>query len=423
MFRITGSVIEPKVRREPLFFLIVVALIVSTTSVSGQGRKNKSRGNQKAETIITPGVGTASYEVARALVLTESFSKAVSAYAIILQKDTLNFPLYAEYAYALALDGIYDAALVRLDRVWSLRAIIPDINYYTSQVFALMGYDRLAADLAVATTGIPAPGWIASKAPDLLLKYRGRPSEDVTAITGDAVNSFRKANRLTAQGFYLKSIALFEEITAQYPDEFLPYVGYSIALERAGILDKSAQSIEKALTVVGDSPEQQETRQMLNTRLTTVRSRIGTGDKTANPVASIMSMTGNESKRLIAYAGGMFAQSFISINGRFGIVNKGMGNTSLDLGLIKSAGATSINLGFTNYSRQKVFVAGYGINAGFGGGSVALNLKISVGLSFLNSDQTGSWDIFIDGQQPIIPKGGVTTVGMSIGRSVYFGTR
>jgi tetratricopeptide (TPR) repeat protein len=419
---ITGSGMEPKIRREPLFVLLAVALIVSTTLASGQGRKNKSRSNQKAETILTPG-GATSYEVPRALVLTESFSKAVSAYAIILQKDTLNFPLYAEYAYALALNGIYDAALVSLDKIWSLRAIIPDINYYASQVFALMGYDRLAADLALTTAGVPAPGWIASKAPDLRLKYKGRPYDDVTAITGEAVNSFRKANRLTAQGYYLKSIALFEEITAQYPDEFLPYVGYSIALERAGILNKSAQTIEKALTVVGDSPEQQETREMLTTRLTMVRSRIGAGENLANPVAAIMSMTGNDSKRLIAYAGGLFAQSFISINGRLGVVNKGLGNTSLDLGLTKSAGATSITLGFTNYSRQKVFVAGYGINAGFGGGSVALNLKISVGLSFLNNDQTGSWDVFLDGQQPIAPKGGVTTVGISIGRSVYFGTR
>jgi len=420
---ITGSVIEPKVKREPLLFLIAVALIVSTTFVSGQGRNKKSRGNQTAETILTPGVGTPSFEVPRALVLTESFSKAVSAYARILQQDSLNFPLQAEYAYALALDGIYDAALVRLDRVWSLRTIIPDINYYASQVFALMGYDRLAADFAVATAGVPAPEWIASKAPDLLLKYRGQPSEDVTAINGEAVNSFRKANRMTVQGYYLKSIALFEEITTQYPDEFLPYVGYSIALERAGMFNKSAQTIEKALTVVGDNPEQQETKQMLNTRLTMVRGRIGTDDNLANPVATIMSMTGNDSKRLIAYAGGMVAKSFISINGRFGIVKKGAGNTSFDLGLTRSGGATGITVGLTNYSRSKAFVAGYGLQGSFAGGGIGLNLKISVGLSFLNSDQTGSWDIFLDGYQPLLPKDGVTSVGMSIGRSVYFGKR
>jgi hypothetical protein len=420
VFKWSGT--KSMVKQTSLVLLIAIALIVSPANLSGQG-KNKSRGKQASvEGEISAGAASSS-EVARALVLTESFDRAISAYAMLLKNDSANVSLNSEYAYALALAGIYDAAISRLDRIWNQRGNSPDAGYYASQVFALMGYDRLAGDLAGVNSGTPAPDWIAAKAPGFLLKYGRRPTEDALAVEGDAMNSFKRANRLTAQGYYLKSSALFEEITAQYPDEVLPYVGYSIALERAGMLNPSARTIEKALTVAGNTPEMEETRRMLDTRLTSLKTRIGTEVKPVSPVGTLLTKTGDDSKRLIAYAGGMFAKSFISVNGRFGIVKKGMGNTSMDLGVIRSGGATALTLGLTNYSRSKAFVAGYGLQGSFGGGGTALNLKISVGLSFMNSDKSGSWDIFLDGYQRLIPKDGVTTVGMSIGRSVYFGKR
>lgn len=417
-----GSGTNSMANKAALVFVIAAALIVSPANLSGQGR-NKSRGKQTTETGGIPAAATASYEVARALVLTESFDRAIPAYSLLLAIDSANVSLNAEYAYVLALNGIYDAALARLDRIWILRGNSPDAGFFASQVFALMGYDRLAGDFAAGTAGAPVPYWISAKAPGFLQKYGRRNSEDALAVEKDALNSFKRANRLTAQGYYLKSSVLFEEITARYPDEVLPYVGYSIALERAGMLNPSARTIEKALTVAGNTPEMDETRRMLDTRLTSLKTRIGTEVRPVSPVGTLLTKTGGDSKRLIAYAGGMFAKSFISINGRFGVVKKGTGNTSLDLGVIRSGGATALTLGLTNYSRSKAFVAGYGLQGSFGGGAVGLNLKISVGLSFLNSDQTGSWDIFLDGYQPLLPKDGVTTVGMSIGRSVYFGKR
>ncbi len=60
-----------------------------------------------------------SLDAARAYIISEDFGKAVSAYAVLLQKDSASISLNAEYAYALALNGIYDAALARLDRVWT----------------------------------------------------------------------------------------------------------------------------------------------------------------------------------------------------------------------------------------------------------------------------------------------------------------
>src|SRR5512133_2377322 len=167
------------VKQASLVFIIAIALIVSPANLSGQG-KTKSRWKQASVTGGISASGTSSYEVPGAVGLTESFDRAIPAYARLLTNDSANVSLNSEYAYALALAGIYDAALSRVDRIWTLRGNSPDAGFYASQVFALMGYDRLAGDLAGITSGTPAPDWIAAKAPGFLLKYRRRYTEDAT---------------------------------------------------------------------------------------------------------------------------------------------------------------------------------------------------------------------------------------------------
>jgi hypothetical protein len=41
----------------------------------------------------------------------------------------------------------------------------------------------------------------------------------------------------------------------------------------------------------------------------------------------------------------------------------------------------------------------------------------------MNRKRSASFDVFLDGQQPLAPKGAATVLGMSVGRSVYFGKR
>ena len=126
---------------------------------------------------------------------------------------------------------------------------------------------------------------------------------------------------------------------------------------------------------------------------------------------------------MLAYGGGMFSTSYLSLTGRFGTFISGAGSISADLGVTSSGGSTSISIGAMNFFRQKIFAGGYGIGFGFGGGSTTFNLKVSVGLSIMNKENNASWDIFLDGRQPLGAEGAATIVGLSIGRSVYFGSR
>jgi hypothetical protein len=371
--------------------------------------------------LIIPRPASGNLESARALVLTENFDHAITEYALLLVRDSSNVSLNAEFAYALALDGIYDAALARLDKIWPMKAGNTDAVFYAAQVFALMGYDRLVPDIGQGAGQNQSPEWIASKAPHLLQKYRRIVSRPDQFNRNELVDAFNRANKLTARNFTLQSIALFEDITYRYPGAYLPYLGYSIALEKAGLYEKSVQVINTALIVVGNKTEQNETRQVLEKRLASLQDKSGT---TAGSGSSGLSMGTPEKTSLqrMAYAGGFVSSGYSSFNARFGQFFTQNNYATVDMGISVANNSTFTNLGFTLFNRQKIFVLGFGFTGSFGEGSSVLYSKISIGPSFMNKKGTASFDIFLDGKAPL-KKGYPTTMGISIGRSIYFGKR
>jgi tetratricopeptide (TPR) repeat protein len=407
--------ITTEVQKKACIFLIMLAMLLPTVTLYGHDDGDRTSGKPEK-----PGP---SLDAARAYIISEDFSKAVSAYAVLLKKDSASVSLNAEYAYALALNGIYDAALARLDRVWTPNSGSTDVNFFTSQVFALMGYDMLAVEFGKKLAAGSTPVWISSAAPGFLQDYSDRIPGDNISEDGDVVADFKRANRLTAQNYNLMSIAMFEGIITGYPGEYLPYVGSSIALEKAGMYEKSAQATEQAIAIIGDNTEQQEARQMLEARLTDLRGKSSTEGKNSSNNLIATAKPDARGRRMLAYAGGMFSPSYLSLTGRFGTFISKAGSLSADLGVTSSGGSASLNLGVMNFFRQKIFAGGYGLGVGFGGGSTTFNIKLSVGFSIMNKDKSSSWDIFFDGQQPLAPEGSATVVGMSIGRSMYFGSR
>jgi tetratricopeptide (TPR) repeat protein len=363
-----------------------------------------------------------SNETARVLLLTENINSAIAVYAQLLSKDSTNAVLSSEYAYALALDGIYDAAMVRLDKIWSGKADNKEVNYFTSQVFALMGYDQLAGEFLKESEKNYTPAWISSKAPELMQKHKRILTKPTALNRDELVTMFKQANRLTAQNFTLQSVSMFEEIVNQYPGEYLPYVGYSIALEKAGLLEKSAQTIEAALHIIGDNPEQKDTKQFLDQRLLMIKNKISLQPQNSGSTVSQSPASGDKGPQMLAYAGGLISSTYSSLNIRGGQFITKSTYTTIDFGLTSSSSKVYTNVGFSVYNRERVFVEGFGLTGTFSNGTTALYAKISVGLSFMNKNRTSSLDIFLDGRMPIT-KGGVTTVGLSIGQSIYFGKR
>jgi hypothetical protein len=389
-------------------FLFLLTLMAIPGRLMAQDKTNN--------TSIPLKFGVISIENARSLVVTENINNAIGVYAQLVSKDTANVTLNSEYAYALALGGIYDAALARLDRVWHLGEDNKETDYFVSQVYALMGLNDLADEFG--KNQMP-PGWISSLAPQLLKKHKRHieTSENRELL----ITLFKQANRLTAQGYYLQALGHFAEITEEFPGEYLPYVGYSIALEKTGLTEESANATETAIKNLGDKPEKQETKQLLEQRLASLRSNSSANGKNSGAAAG-SSQSQKTNMQMLLYAGGQIASSYTSINGKFGVFMSKASYATFDAGFTSSGGSSSANLGFTIYQRGKVMAGGMGLSASFAQGSTELIYKVSLGPSIMNKSKTASWDIFLDCQRSLA-KDGITTIGLSVGRSIYFGKR
>lgn len=368
----------------------------------------------------SPGANS-SVDQARNFILNENINGGIAAYAKLISSEVNNPLLLAEDAYALALGGIYDAALMRLDLCRNMGAMSPEISFFTAQVFALMGYNDLANEYWKDSDINKAPSWIFSTSGTLLQKYKCKSPVSKTKSREALISNFKHANELAAQNLYFQSIALFHDIVNTYPNEYLPYVGYSITLEKTGAFEKSAESVEKAISLIGNTADANVKKQLLEKRLATIRQNM---TLLPSPYTTpVKPMTEQYDRpQMMAYAGGMVAPSLINLNGRIGYFVSGASNAALDFSVMRMDSVSSSNVGLSIYSMKNGFVSGAGIMMNSGSGMTNFSFKLSVGYSKMNKSRTSSIDIFLDMNKGL-KKDSLTTAIMSIGTSFYFGKR
>jgi len=401
-----------------LFLIVLLLMIVSTGNVYSQSKKERLREAAKSKNTSSSQKGI---DEARQLLLGGNPFESLMAYSTMVSLDSSNVALSCEYAYVLAVTGNFDAALFRIDDIWPNRFLYPEIPYFASQIFSLMGNGEAASAINEAFPGRKDPAWVSANAIVLSEKYM--PAKTASILHVDkAPEIFSRANRLTSRGSYLQAVSLYYEINSSYPDEYLPQVGYSIALEKAGLNRLAADVLEKAIRILDKDPGKAGDKAILEKRFASLRVKQSEAPKAYIGKVLEGASLKKSSPRLMAYAGGMVSPSYTNMNGRFGYFLSGSGNASVDLGISSVSGNTSYNLGMTYYKRHKVLVAGFGLAGNFTGNTSAAFLKISVGFSFQSRNQVSSWDIFWDGMAPF-SKTQPTTVGFSAGRSMYFGKR
>lgn len=387
--------------------------------------------------------GAVSIDNARALILDEMINEGIATYAQLYERDTTNVALIAEYAYALALGGLYDASSIYLDRIRSIGFTAPpattsvyqkqknkikgpevtsmDAFFYASQIFALMEYYDLSEELWKQTDDNNAPEWIASAASYFLQKYKGKSDKNIQRSRQNLVDDFKRANLLASQYAYFQSIALFQKITDQYPDEYLPYVGYSIVLSRIGFLNKSVEELKKAISLVKDKPNQDETLKQLGNQLSSISQKLALQNKNRVSSNEFSDQNNIYKPQMMAYVGGSIGSSYTSLNGRVGFFMTNSINAAFDAGVSSTSGVASTNLGVSCYMRDKRYVYGGGLVANLGNGSSVFYYKVSLGLSFMR--KKSSLDIFLDCKAPLKKDASSTIVSLSLGQSVYFGNR
>jgi hypothetical protein len=350
---------------------------------------------------------------ARDFIRQEKIQEAIIEYSQLAPKASGDSEILLEYAYALALGGITENALMYLDRA-NLLGSNKFFNFYARQVFALCGQDSLAAGFS--SKAADAPQWIASQADSLQRKYKqcfcrfkaGYPNADSTYL---------RANDLAAKGLFCQSLALYQtvkETVVGHSNEFLPYISSSVVWEQLKSYGKAAADLSHGLELMrADSTAVQDTETVGAFEEHLKMLQTSTAEKTAPSVKKYQTML---------YAGGTFAKAYTAFNSRFGVFLTNALNAGVDLGVSGYDGSYNFNAGLSAYGRYRALIGGAGLTYTKYSEDFSLYYRLIAGFSILGKSGNNSTDIYFTFDIPY--KAGVpNTYGISIGKSFYFGKR
>jgi len=318
----------------------------------------------------------------------------------------VNAELLAEYAYTLALNHDFEAAMINIDRARMLGMKYGD--FYSAQILLLMGHNN-AAELLMKQAKIP--NWINGVYQGLNEKYKV-----VASITPDAPEIvLKRANKLAADKQVIQAITLFEELVTIYPDVSIFYIDYSTVWESLGYYGYAAQLLQKGLDRMPQDSINVDSRQVFVNHLNSVNKMNAEFEN----VPWLKRMLGMEPPKLMTYLGASFAKDVYSLNGRMGVYTSNKFSASLNLGFNYSGEQFSGTIGLSAYKAWGILVAGLGLSEQFSENSDMFSLAPSIGLTFLNKAQTSSFDIMLNGYVPF-SSNQKFSYSISIGKTVYF---
>lgn len=314
--------------------------------------------------------------------------------------------LLAEYAYTLALNHDFEAALINIDRARMLGMKYGD--FYSAQILLLMGHNNAAEQLMKQAK---VPNWINGVYQGLNQKFM-----TVRAINQDSPeNALIRANKLAATRQFIQAIALFEELITIYPDVSIFYIDYSTVWESLGYYGYAAQLLQKGLDRMPQDSINVDSRQVFINHLNSVNKMNAEFEN----VSWLKRMLGMEPPKLMTYLGASFAKDVYSLNGRMGFYTSNKFSASLNLGLNYAGEQFSGTIGLSVYKAWGILVAGLGLSEQFSENSDMFSLAPSIGLTFLNKAQTSSFDIMLNGYVPF-SSNQKFSYSISIGKTVYF---
>lgn len=393
----------------------------------------------------------------RQLVLAEKFSEAIPEYAwrIEDQANSMGYhkgvdgDLLAEYAYVLALSGMYDGALLNLDRALSIgnyNAIDPAIaaqskqaaasmkegkrkqkemqrlssvnnsallEFYIAQVYMLMDYPALAKvffNEQDSESLAAVPQWISRDYKLFAKKYTRQP-----VINQDNfADAMKRANMFSVNKMYMQAIVIFQEMIDNFPKEYMPYIVQSKVWEKLGFYDKASELLTKGIALVPtpDKPPYTGHLQFLQ------------GQSNA---ASLKPYANTLEQMRMFYIGGTFANNYKSLTMRYGNTSNGARESqTLSVSLADYDGTFKISVGEDFFKRSRFFVTGVGFSVDAAKQNSSYTVKVMGGYSLLYADYSQSIDIMLSlgATAPLgSPEGRKTSsvFALSVGKSLYFG--
>ena len=350
-------------------------------------------------------------ESARTAVLHERFGNAVKEYSGLVKKDD-NKTVSAEYAFALALSGCYDGAIMNLDKIITSSKANKETLFYISQVLKLMEYDKVADVFWTIEVSEP-PVWLSGKYKALVEKYK-----NAATINADNLPvALQRANKLVAQQQYIQSIVLYEELMETYPNEYLPYIGASALWESLGYKTIAADYLQKGLNTMGKDKAKYDSDGIYQKHLSKLKEDNKKEYMAFRPQK--LKYMGNRPSKNMAYFGLSYMNKTLALNARYGYRTSNNTNASVDVGFTKFDGSKmfTTDLSF-NGTLDRIFVVGVGLSAQFSGGEFDGGAGLRAGWSLPLSNVKSSVDILLSDYYMIKNKNFRFT--LSIGYTCYF---
>lgn len=387
--------------RKILFLTITILLLKPFTSIAQYVYTDSSLQKQLNE--------------ARRNVCNEQFPDAIEKYATLV-KNNDNKTVSAEYAYALALTGCYDGAIMNLDKIIASGQADTDVLFYISQVLKLMEYDSIADLFWTFSYKTPfAPSWISGQYLSLVEKYK-RPA---SINTDDFGTALQRANTLSGHRQYIQAMVLLLELIETYPDQYLPYIGLSALLENLGFKKAAIEHLQKGIEKMGKEKLKIDSLEAYDKHLEKLKKEANSSDSFSNPQKDNGSSNTQTMKSKKFYHTGItYLNKTFALNFMYGWYTNTSTNFSLNLGYTQFEDVKTL-LGDCSFNiRDKNEIYGITLSTQYSGGSFDFGIGAKGGWAIPLSSGSSSIDILLSYYYYFINKDWRAT--FSIGYTRYF---
>jgi hypothetical protein len=410
--------------------------------------------------------------------------EAVDCYKGLIN-DSGRDAIENEYAYALALGGYFEPAMLYLDENHMKNPANPDAYYYAGKVFGLAGYNDISVNFMKIASGESGyfssiasreeplkksigivscadvdidfkkelfymenggavvlnviPGKSALETHDIIMKIGDREISNSASISG-VINSLNTAGTvnitvwrgkakkiiqakiisedselpavlkgktapddsakeklvravsLLADKKYFTSALIYRGLINDYPDWVIPYLGYTLALEKAGAFQCAKEAaVQAAAAAVFDK----EIAAQIKAKIKQLEAAAAKPQNSWRFEQTADTFAEKPAGFYLGFGGGQMVfggkDGFrLSVNGRFGMLFNTGEDISLNLGIDSSIGSNLGIVGIQRYYLGEDFSANAGALAGIGADSAGLN--VSAGL-------TGGGSIYYDNKK------------------------
>ena len=386
-----------------IFFFILLALNPYSTNIRAQ-----------AQSIISLFSKSTTAQTARVNLQTGDIDKAVLCYSLAVDEakkqrnsgSGVDGTLMAEYAYALALHHDFEAALINIDRARNLGTKFGD--FYAAQILSMMGYAEPANELMRDSE---TPDWVST----FYLSYMAKYAVRSFSINSEAPQmALDRANRLAANQQTIQAVALYEELSTIYPNTYIIHIDYSTLWENLSRYKHAQKLLSKGISLMPTDTTFRDARTACEEHL----RKLHVQDSITNRTPLVKKMQTLPTPKIMNYVGLSAAKESFSVNGKVGLYTTKKFSYTMNLGISRISGNFMESIGISAYKSFSIFVVGLGISGQFANEAISLGLSPSVGLTFLNKEQTSSFDITLGFFLPITSDG-VFSYNLSLGKTYY----